>query len=209
MTIVSTASSNLATVVHLSGTGTSSSQLTVSPTSLSFGDVTVGSSATLPVTLTSSGKSAVTINAATLSGTGFSMSGATFPVTLNPNQAVTLQVKFAPTSTSSATGTLTISSNSSSNPAVTVSLSGGGAQHEVDLSWSAPSSSSTSVTGYHIYRATGSSTSFQLLNSSIDTQTSYVDSTVVSGTTYTYYVKSVDSSGTESTASNQASVTIP
>jgi fibronectin type 3 domain-containing protein len=91
-----------------------------------------------------------------------------------------------------------------------VSLSGTGAAvaHEVDLSWTAPGSSPDPVAGYHIYRSTGSG-SFALLNSSIDTQTAYVDSTVVSGATYNYIVKSTDSNGVESIASNQTTVTIP
>jgi len=183
--------------------------LTVSPTSLSFGEVNVGSNATLGVTLTSSGGSAVTVNSATLSGSGFTVSGATFPVTLSPQQSVTLQVKFAPTAASSATGTLTISSNSSTNGTVAVSLSGTGEQHQVNLSWQAPSSSSDPVAGYHVYRATGSSSSYSLLNSSVVTQTSYADSAVQGSTSYTYYVTSVDSSGNESAASNSVSVTVP
>jgi fibronectin type 3 domain-containing protein len=52
-------------------------------------------------------------------------------------------------------------------------------------------------------------TTFTLLNSSIDAQTAYVDSTVASGTTYSYEVKSVDNSGMESTGSNQFTVAIP
>jgi fibronectin type 3 domain-containing protein len=36
-----------------------------------------------------------------------------------------------------------------------------------------------------------------------------VDSTVVNGTTYNYVVKSVDSSGVESVASNEITVAIP
>jgi hypothetical protein len=205
----SNASTNPTVNVSLTGTGTSAQQLTVNPTSLSFGDVTLGSSVTLAVTLTSSGSTAVTINSATISGAGFTVSGATFPVTLSSKQAVTLQVKFAPTAASAATGKLTISSNSSTNPTVSVNISGTGVQHEVDLSWTAPSSSSDPVSGYHIYRTTGTSTTYQLLNSSINTSTSYADKTVVSGTAYTYYVKSVDSSGAESAASNSVSVTIP
>jgi fibronectin type 3 domain-containing protein len=63
--------------------------------------------------------------------------------------------------------------------------------------------------GYDIYRATGSSSTYQLLNSSIDTQTTYVDSTVQSGTAYTYYVESVDSSGVQSAPSSPVGVTIP
>jgi fibronectin type 3 domain-containing protein len=88
-------------------------------------------------------------------------------------------------------------------------MSGTGVKHEVDLSWNAPNSSPVPVTGYKVYRATSGSSSFQLLNSSVDTQTSYVDSTVQASTAYTYYVESVDSAGTASGPSNQVSVTVP
>jgi Abnormal spindle-like microcephaly-assoc'd, ASPM-SPD-2-Hydin len=89
--------------------------LTVSPTSLAFGNVTVNTQSMLPVTLTSTGTAPVTANSGTLTGTGFTMSGATFPVTLNPGLAVTLDVQFDPTATGAATGQLTIQSNSSTN----------------------------------------------------------------------------------------------
>jgi fibronectin type 3 domain-containing protein len=64
------------------------------------------------------------------------------------------------------------------------------------------------VAGYNIYRATGSG-SFARINSSPDSAVTYVDSAVVSGTTYRYQVTSVDSSGAESVPSNLATVTIP
>jgi len=63
--------------------------------------------------------------------------------------------------------------------------------------------------GYDIYRTTGSSSSYQLLNTSVDTQTTYVDSAVQSGTAYTYYVESVASSDMQSVPSSPVSVTIP
>jgi fibronectin type 3 domain-containing protein len=63
--------------------------------------------------------------------------------------------------------------------------------------------------GYNVYRAGAGSTSYQLLNSSSDTQTTYVDSVVQSGQTYDYVVKSVDSSGVESSPSNMSSATVP
>ncbi|QNI33470.1 choice-of-anchor D domain-containing protein [Alloacidobacterium dinghuense] len=211
MILSSNSATGSAAYINMSGTGVSASsaQLTVSPASLSFGDVAVGSSATLGVTLTSTGSSAVTINSATISGSGYTVSGATFPVTLSAKQTLTLQVKFAPTAASAATGKLTISSNSSSNATVAVSMSGTGTKSQVSLSWGAPSGSSDPVAGYHIYRATGSSASYSLLNSSIESQTSYMDSTVAAGTSYSYYVKSVDSSGHESAASNSINVAVP
>jgi fibronectin type 3 domain-containing protein len=138
------------------------------------------------------------------------MSGATFPVTLNPGLAITLDVKFDPATVGALTGQLTIQSNSSTNGTVVISLTGTGesASHYVDLSWQAPGSSSDPVAGYHIYRSSGGS-AYALQNSSLDTQTTYTDNNVVSGQSYDYIVKSVDSSGVESSASNQAAATIP
>jgi fibronectin type 3 domain-containing protein len=78
----------------------------------------------------------------------------------------------------------------------------------VDLSWNAPSGSPDPVAGYNIYRATGGG-SFTRINSSPALGISYVDSAVVSGSTYSYQVTSADASGRESVASNQIQVTIP
>jgi hypothetical protein len=153
---------------------------------------------------------ALTINAATLTGAGFSVSGASFPVTLNPGQAVTLSVVFDPAVAGAVTGQLTITSNSSTNGTVTIGLSGTGetALYKVELSWDAPSGSAVPVVGYNTYRSHSGST-YQQLNTSIDTQTTYVDNTVQSGLSYNYIVESVDASGAESVPSNVFSVTIP
>jgi hypothetical protein len=168
---------------------------------------------TLPVVLSSSGTAAVTINAITLNGSGFSVSGATTPLTLNPAQTATLNVKFNPTAAGAVTGSLVINSTSSGNPSVTLSLSATGVaasvSHEIDLTWDAPVDSPVAVTGYNIYRATGSSTTFQLVNASAVAATSYVDSTVQAGITYSYYVESVAASGTQSTPSNEITLTVP
>jgi hypothetical protein len=211
LTISSNSSTGSTAVVSLSGTGTTAnSQLTLSATTLSFGSVTVNSSTTQSLTLTSSGTSPVTVNAASITGSGFTLVGGSFPVTLNPNQSTTLQVQFKPTAAGSAAGNLTISSNSTSGSTAGVSLSGTGTAtpHEVDLSWAAPGSSADPAAGYNVYRSTGGGAD-QLINASILTATTYVDSTVVSGSTYSYNVKSVDSNGVESVSSNQITVTIP
>jgi Abnormal spindle-like microcephaly-assoc'd, ASPM-SPD-2-Hydin len=211
LTIGSTSASGGTTTVSLSGTGTAANpQLSLSATSLSFGSVNVNSTAKQPLTLTSSGTSAVTVNSASVSGTGFSLVGGSFPVSLNPNQTATVTVQFAPTATGSDTGSLTINSNSTSGPTATVSLSGTGAalSHQVTLSWTAPTGSPDPVAGYNIYRSTSGGAN-QLLNTAVDTQTSYVDSTVSSSTTYSYTVTSVDSQGNQSVPSSPASVTVP
>jgi fibronectin type 3 domain-containing protein len=56
---------------------------------------------------------------------------------------------------------------------------------------------------------TAGAATFTLLNSTVDTATSYVDSTVLAGATYSYEIKSVDAAGVESSASNEYTVTIP
>jgi fibronectin type 3 domain-containing protein len=125
--------------------------------------------------------------------------------------ALTLDVQFDPTATGAASGQLTIHSSSSTNGTVVISLSGTGenVSHQADLSWDAPSSSADPIVGYNIYRSAGGSSAYQRLDSSADSQTTYVDSTVQAGLIYDYYVTSVDSSGAESVPSNQVAATIP
>ena len=188
---------------------TSTSTLSINTTSVAFGNVGEDMPATQTLTLTSTGTSSVTISAATLTGTGFTMSGVTFPVTLNPGQVATLTVQFDPTTAGAASGKLTLTSNSSTGSTITISLTGTSTAPQVELSWNAPSSSTDPIAGYNIYRSTGSSTSYQLLNSSVDTQTTYVDTTVQSGLNYDYIVESVDASGVVSVPSNTISVTTP
>ncbi len=100
-------------------------QLTSNPASLAFGSAQVGSSLTLTDSLTNTGGSAVTISQATATGTGFSISGLTVPLTLNPGASVTFSAVFAPQSAGSASGGITVVSNAS-NSTLTVSLTGTG-----------------------------------------------------------------------------------
>ena len=211
LTIGSNSTTGSSTVVSLSGSGAAANpQLNVSATTLAFGSVATNTAATGSVTLTSTGTSAVTVNSASISGTGFSITGGSFPATLNPNQTMAVKVQFDPTTAGSATGSLTISSNSTTGSPAAVALSGTGTAtpEEVNLTWTAPANSVDPVAGYNVYRALGSG-AFQLVNSSIDTSTTYIDTSVVDGNTYNYLVKSVDQSGVESTASNQITVVVP
>ena len=210
LTINSNSTTGSTAVVSLSGAGAAAnSQLTLSATTLSFGSVAVNSSTSKSVTLTSTGTSSLTVNSASIAGAGFTIVGGSFPATLSPNQSMSLQVQFKPTASGSATGQLTISSNSTSGGTAVVSLSGTGTSvaHEVDLSWTAPGSSPVQIAGYNVYRAVGGST--QMVSPSKVAQTAFVDKTVTSGTTYSYTVTSVDSTGVESVPSSPYSVTIP
>ena len=185
--------------------------LSLSATSLAFGDVTVNTSSTQSVTLTSTGTASVTVSAAKLTGTGFTVSELTFPVTLTSGQAATIEVQFEPVTTGTATGQLTISSNSSANSSTTIALSGTGtiSTYAVNLSWDVPTSSTEPIAGYNIYRTMSGSSTYVLISPLINTTTSYVDNTVVSGGAYNYVTRSLDDSGVESLPSNIISVTIP
>lgn len=184
--------------------------LKLGSSSVAFGNVSVNTPATQTVQLTSSGTASLNISAASIKGTGFTMSGVTTPVTLSPGQSATLDLKFDPTAAGSDTGTVTISSNASGGTA-TIALTGTGttsSAYEVELSWKAPGSSSDAVAGYNIYRATSGGT-YQKLNTAVNPPTSYTDTSAQSGTTYTYEVMSVDSAGVQSAASNVYSAAIP
>ncbi len=83
--------------LQVGGTGVASEAVTASPSSLSFGQVTVGGSASLPLVLTNARTWAVTISAMQITGSTFSVSGATFPLTLSAGQSAGLTVTYAPT----------------------------------------------------------------------------------------------------------------
>ena len=185
--------------------------LNINASTIAFGDITLNTTATQSVMLSSAGTAAVTVSSATATGTGFSLPGLALPMTLNPGQTASLSVAFNPTTAVLASGKVTINSNSSTGPTATVSLSGTGVaiSYLATLNWAAPSSSPDAVAGYNVYRAPTGTGSYQELNSSPDILTNYVDSNVKSGMTYDYVVKSVDASGTESSASNITTATIP
>lgn len=199
--------SNASLSVSLSGTGTSPGQLTVSPGSANFGNVVVGTSQSQSGTLSASGSS-VTVSSGTSSGAEFALSGVTFPLTIAAGQSVPFTVKFAPQMSGTAAANITFASNGS-NSSITETVTGTGVlttQHSVDLSWS-PSPST--VVGYNLYRSTTSGGPYAKINSSLDPNMLYTDSTVQSGQTYYYVTTAVDAAGTESGYSNQVQVVVP
>jgi hypothetical protein len=185
--------------------------LKLESTSLSFGSVTVNTPATQSLTLTSTGTAPLTISAATVTGTGFRISGMSVPVTLDPGQSATIDVEFDPTKAGSATGKLTLTSNADAGSATSISLSGTGqtTSYSVELTWNAPGSSKVPIAGYRVYRTTSGITAYAVLNPAQVTVTTYTDSSVQSGKTYNYYVVSLDNGGNSSAPSNIFTVTIP
>lgn len=102
--------------------------LSINATNVAFGDVPVNTPATQTIALTSTGTVPVTVTGATVTGTVFTVPGATFPVTLNPTQQTALNVQFTPATAGAANGELIITSDASANGTVAVGLTGTGTQ---------------------------------------------------------------------------------
>lgn len=113
------------TTIDLSGSGGSSSAIGFSPATLSFGNVTVGSSNTITAALSNSGSMDVVVSDVKVSGTGFSISGITLPFTVSSGQTTKVAIKFQPSASGSSSGTLTVSSDATT-PTLSASLSGTG-----------------------------------------------------------------------------------
>ncbi len=123
ITITSTAT-NPTLTISLSGTGTRGA-LTANPPSINFGALVVGSSGSVPVTLSNTGTAPISITAHSITGAGFTLTGWSAPASLNPGQTTTFTVTFAPTSGGSASGSVSISSNAPGSPLL-INLSGSG-----------------------------------------------------------------------------------
>ena len=192
--ITSTAS-NPSLDLGVQGTGVTSEGVTASPASVSFGQVTIGSSSTVPIVLTNDRTWAVTLTALQTTGSGFSVSGPALPYTLGKGQSVTVNVKFAPQAAGTDGGSLSISGPA----AAVIPLTGTGMvmQYSVSLTWNYNSE----ATGYNVYRSTTENGKYSKINATLDANTAYTDSTVVSGQTYYYAATSVNSSGQESALS--------
>ena len=114
--------------IPLSGTGTQGA-LTANPASISFGNLPVGDTASVAVTLTNGGTAAVSITGSSVTGTGFSMSTLS-PQTLNPTQTASFNVTFAPTAAGSVSGSVSITTNGPGSP-LKINLSGTGTQPQI------------------------------------------------------------------------------
>jgi len=205
LSVVSNAS-NSPLSIALSGTGTAAGTLAVSPTSLSFGSVTDGSSSALSGTLTASGAS-VTVSSASLNNSEFVLSGISLPATLTAGQSTPFTVTFTPQASGATSASLSFASNVSNSPTVQTMTGTGAAavQHTADLSWA----TSTGAVSYNLYRGTASGGPYTMINTSPDSATAYTDNTVVSGQTYYYVATAVNSESEESGYSNQATAVIP
>jgi hypothetical protein len=207
---VTSNASNPTLNVALSGSaiGASSGQLAVSPSTINVGNVTVGTSGSQTGTLSATGANVV-VSSIDVGSSEFSVSGLSLPVTLSAGQSVTFTVTFTPQSSGAASTSLSFVSNASNSP-TKATLAGTGIaapEHSVSLSWNADGS--PNVSGYNVYRRTGSSGTYSKINSSLVPSTAYTDSSVSDGTTYYYETTAVNSSGEESTPSAAVQAVIP
>jgi hypothetical protein len=183
------------------------------------------------VTITNANVTGINFTATAVAPSTFTISGTITPTSGGSGATVTLSGTAGATTTTNSAGVYTFTGLANGNYSVTPSNSGytftpanqavtvSGANqtavnftaastkpHSVALTWS-PSTST--VSGYNVYRSTVNGSGYVKLNSSLIAGASYDDTNVQSGTTYFYVTTSVDSGGDESTYSNQASAAIP
>lgn len=200
------ASTALNKSLSMSATGTGSPGLTVSPSTLNFGNVTVGKSASLTTTF-SAVHGNVTISSDQLTSSEFSILGLTLPVTIASGHSIQATVRFTPNQSGTGTGKVGYFSNAVVSPAVE-QLTGTGvatAAHSVALIWQ----DAGTVVGYNIFRSTTHGGPYQQINTVLDASTNYTDYAVAAGKTYYYVTTAVASSGQQSGHSNEVAVVIP
>ena len=196
-------------VIELMGMGVAPDQphLSISPASLDFGSVTLGSSASLTLTLSAS-QAAVTISGAASGSAEFTLPGLKLPLTVNAGQSAPVTVTFTPNASGTANAAITFTSNADNSPAA-VPVTGTGATagaHSADLTWNA---SEDAVIGYNVYRGGKKGGPYTQINGVLESSTDYTDTTVSGGTTYFYVVKAVNAYYQESGPSNEVKVVIP
>ena len=99
--------------------------LTASSTSLSAGTVQVGKGQQLPESVTNTGGTSLTVSQVAISGTGFTLSAISTPLTLTAGQTLAFSVTFTPQAAGASSGSVTITSNGS-DPSLVIPVSGTG-----------------------------------------------------------------------------------
>jgi Abnormal spindle-like microcephaly-assoc'd, ASPM-SPD-2-Hydin len=187
--------------------GTGSPGLTVSPSKLDFGNVTVGQSATLSTTLAASNGN-VTISSDQVTSPEFSIHGLSLPVTILSGHSIQARIRFTPKQSGTAPAKAGYFGNAVDSPAVE-QLTGTGVAptaHSVGLTWQ---ETDPSVVGYDIYRGKIHGAPYQRINTALEASTNYTDYTVLAGTTYYYVTTAVDGAGKRSAYSNETKAVIP
>ena len=196
-------------VIGVLGTGASANapSLGALPLSLNFGNVTVGSSAGLPLTL-SALNGAVRVASVQLNSSEFTLRGLGLPKAIAAGQSVVVTIVFTPNASGAASAGLALVSDAANSPN-TVPLSGVGvaaSPHSVDLSWNP---SKAVVIGYNVYRGGAKGGPYAQINPVLNASTNYTDNAVSAGATYYYVVTAADANDVQSANSNEVKVAIP
>ena len=131
ISVVSTATNSPATI-SLSGTGVQP-QISVSPSSVSFGNIIVGARGAQTLTIRNTGTAALNVTQASLVGTGFTSSGLALPLSIPAGGSSAFTIGFAPASAGSFSGSITFISNAP-NSSLVIPLAGTGASTTLQLS---------------------------------------------------------------------------
>ncbi len=185
----------------------SGAELEVNPATLNFGNVTVGSSATLQATLTAKNAS-VTISSDPSTSSEFAILGLNLPITIHAGQRLPITIQFTPNGSGTASGKAGLISNAVNSPTVEQLTGTGVAQtsYNVYLSWNA---STSDAVGYNVFRGNAQGGPYQQINTALDASTNYTDYTVAAGTAYYYVTTSVNAQGKESAYSSPVEAVIP
>ena len=109
------------------GGGAAAPEIAVAPSSVAFGDVPTGQSATSAVTVTNTGDADLVVSGATVpGGAAFSVSAGGGAATLAPGASRAVTVAFSPTEPGAYAAMLTVQSDDADEPAVEVALQGAG-----------------------------------------------------------------------------------
>jgi hypothetical protein len=183
-------------------------QLVVAPNSVNFQGVVVGQKNTQTLQLSNAGSAALNVQQIQVTGAGFQVTPPAMPLALAPGANQIFSLAFAPAATGNVSGTLTISSNDPHSPANVPVLGAGviAGTHNVQLGWSA---STSSVIGYFVYRGNISGGPYTRVTASPVNSLAFTDASVNLAATYYYVVTAVDSAGFESVFSNETAAVIP
>ena len=192
--------------VALTGTGVSAAPaVTLTPTSLTFASITVGSTtAAQVVTVRNSGTAALTLTSETLTGanaTSFLISANTCTTSLAAAASCTVSVEFKPTAAGALAASLSIADNATGSPQ-TVALTGTGAAAAAPILTLAPASIAFPAT------VTASTSAAQVVTvSNTGTAAATISSIAFGGTNATSFVE-IGTCGTSLAAGSSCSIVV-
>lgn len=117
--------------IALSGTG-AQAQISATPSSVSFGTLSMGNTNSQSITLKNNGNTTLTFSQVTVSGIGFSQTGLSTASTIAAGGSLTFNAAFTPSSSGSANGSITLITNGTPS-SLTIGLSGTGSATTLSL----------------------------------------------------------------------------